>query len=388
VPARRGQVYYVKRNFRGVGKITKSLQTQNRSRATALESALISLHAQGRLELLRAFADGTLTIEGIGEAYESGRVSELSSQLRESDENLAAAIDAALRNKAPDVRHSTLERYSTGLEHFHSFVGGGATARSALTTEVIQDFKAYRLAEGVARETLNNDLGAISILVSFSLARGWLTERPTIRRFRSAVRIRYLEPDQLAIYMAALRRPFRPLFQLLIGSGMRLGEAESLRVSDLRFGSDGTRALVTDAKTPSGDRAVFLPAWVVSSLRDWLDEKSLAGGDRLFAFARRTVQAEHGRARRIVGIHEYTIHDHRHTAAVHMARAGMPLNLIQQQLGYASISQTMRYARFHPDYSDYGEYFERIERELGLSSGHESGYSPDPVENPEGATEA
>ena len=32
------------------------------------------------------------------------------------------------------------------------------------------------------------------------------------------------------------------------------------------------------------------------------------------------------------------------------ARSGMPLNLIQQQLGHANISQTMRYARFNPDY--------------------------------------
>ena len=381
MPAKRGDTYYVKRNFRGVGKVTRSLRTKSRNRAITLESALISLHAQGRLDVVRAFADGTLSIERIGEAYESGKIAEISGQLRDADELLSTAIRAALRDKAPDVRSSTLERYHTGLGHFQTFVGDVATVRSALLTEIIQEFKSHRFGQGVSKETINNDLGAISILASYSLACGWLSERPAIRRFRSSVRIRYLEPDQITMYMAALRGPFRPLFQLLVGSGMRLGEAEALRACDLRFGSDGARALVQDAKTPAGNRAVFLPPWVASALSDWIERRAISGSDRLFAFRRRTVQAEHSRARGIVGLHEYTIHDHRHTAAVHMARVGMPLNLIQQQLGHANISQTMRYACFHPDYSDYGEYFQRIEQRFGLSSGHKPGHSPDPVEN-------
>lgn len=149
----------------------------------------------------------------------------------------------------------------------------------------------------------------------------------------------------------------------------------------LRFGTAGARALVEDAKTPAGNRPVFLPTWVASSLVGLIDAESLSGTNRLFLFARRTIQAEHNRARRIAGIHGYTIHDHRHTAAVHMARSGMPLNLVQQQLGHANISQTMRYAQFHPEYSDYQEYFRRIEQNFGLSSGHTLGYSLESVEN-------
>lgn len=381
---KRGDTYYVKRNFRGLGRVTRSLRTKNKTRAVALESALLSLHAQGRLDLIRAFAEGSISIEEIDEAYQSGRIDELSRSIRESSEGLRTAVNAALRSKAPDVKLSTLERYTTGLEHFVEFAGEETAVRDVLTSETIQDFKAYRLSEGAARETINNDLGAISVLASYCLDQGWLPERPRIKRFRSKVRIRYLESDQLIGYMAALRRPFRPLFQLLVGSGMRLGEAEGLQVADLRFGSDGARALVADAKTPAGSRAVFLPTWVASSLREWIESEGLGGCDKLFRFARRTVQAEHNRARRIAGIHGYTVHDHRHTAAVHMARSGMPLNLVQQQLGHANISQTMQYAQFHPEYSDYGTYFRRIEERFGLSSGHKPGYSPDFVENHQG----
>ena len=94
---------------------------------------------------------------------------------------------------------------------------------------------------------------------------------------------------------------------------------------------------------------------------------ALSGTNHLFTIKRRTIQKEHERACRIAGIPDYTIHDHRHTTAVHLARAGMPLNLLQQQLGHARIDMTMRYARFHPEYSDVGGYFEKAGKHLRLT---------------------
>ncbi len=96
--------------------------------------------------------------------------------------------------------------------------------------------------------------------------------------------------------------------------------------------------------------------------------EGLSGNDHLFRFARTTTQKEHARACGIGGLSGYTIHDHRHTAAVHLARAGMPLHLLQQQLGHANISQTMRYAQFHLSYSDVADYFDRVSESLGLQS--------------------
>jgi integrase len=92
---------------------------------------------------------------------------------------------------------------------------------------------------------------------------------------------------------------------------------------------------------------------------------------------RRTTQKEHSRACKLAGINGYTIHDHRHTAAVHLARAGMPLNLLMRQLGHSTIKMTMRYAAFHPAYSDMAEYFEKVGETPGLGlSGNRSGNTP------------
>lgn len=274
---------------------------------------------------------------------------------------------AALRAKAPDVKATTLERYETGLKHFGQFVGELTPVPDAVTEDSIQEFKSFRVESGAAEQTLNNDLGAVSVLVSYAIKKEWLKERVKITRYKPKVRIRYLTPDQIRLYMAHLRSPFRPLFQLLLGTGMRLGEAEESRICDCLFSDDEARIQVGDSKTSSGVRVVFVPEWVAGTLKGHVAVNGLSGTDPLFSIPRGTIQQEHQRACRLAGIHEYTIHDHRHTAAVHLAKAGTPLPLIQDQLGHSRIEQTMQYARFHPDYGDLKKYFRRVADNFGLN---------------------
>ncbi len=204
-----------------------------------------------------------------------------------------------------------------------------------------------------------------------------------MKKFKTKIRIRYLDPDDVRLYLATVRAAFRPLFQLLISTGMRLGEGLALRVCDLRLGSEEARVLIEDSKTESGVRPEFVPVWAADTLRVHVDSEGLSGTDRLFTFPQRTVQREHSRACKLAGIINYTIHDHKHTAAVALSRAGMPLHLLQQQLGHSAIAMTMRYARFHPDYGDVNQYFERVADLYGVSSADprcKSGCTPEPAQ--------
>lgn len=356
--------YYVKRRLDGFGQVYRSLKTERKGLARRREQALLNAHRQGHHDVVQAFVDDEVGIARIHSAHESGTLDELSQELRRGDAALGEAADAALDDKSPDVKDSTLERYTTGLDHFRDFCGDDESVREVLTTDVIQAFKSHRLEEdGVAKETVNNDLGAISILATYAERKGWIDGRPAIRKYDSSVRISYLESGEITAYMAELRPAFRPLQQLLLGTGMRLGEAEDLRATDLRLSGDA-RAEIRQGKTKESVRSVFVPGWVVETLEGLLEETGRSGADPVFDIPRRTVQKEHNRARKRIGRPGYTLHDHRHTAAVHLARAGMPLHLIQRQLGHANIEQTMRYATHHPEYGDVGEYFDRVEESL------------------------
>ena len=114
--------------------------------------------------------------------------------------------------------------------------------------------QAVRLAEDADKSTINKDVQAISLLATYALEREWITKRPKIKRYKVADRMRYLEADQIPPYMAALRHPFRSQFELLLGTGMRLGETEGTRVCDIKFGRNECRILLRDAKTPTGVR--------------------------------------------------------------------------------------------------------------------------------------
>lgn len=380
MPTQRGNGrYYTKRIIPGFGKVRRSLRTERKNVARRREEALLALAEQGRQKVVRAWLDGNLKLVEIVEAWETGSVHELARTVRNGNALLGEAADAALRDKSPDVADSTLERYTTGLGHFRSFAGEDARLRDALTTDTVQAFKKHRLDEDeVAEETVNNDLTAVEVLCTYAEREGLLEERPEIRKFSTKVRISYLDSGEIASYMAELRPAFRPVMQLLLGTGMRLGEAEGLRVSDLRLGNGEARAMVGEGKTDESVRAVFIPEWVVDTLDAHLRETGRSERERVLQIPRRTTQKEHNRARGKIGRPEYTVHDHRHTAAVHLARAGMPLHLLQRQLGHSNVEQTMRYARFHPEYGDVGKYFERVGRELGMSpnSGHSLGHTP------------
>ncbi len=365
---RRGRTWYLKRELPGIGRIYKSLGTTRVALAREREELLLRLAERGYLELVRAWIGDRLRLPQLIEAHATGRLHELIARLRSPDVPLADAIGQCLRAKASDVRPFTLDRYRASLAHYLRFVGEKATVRSALTTDQVQALKGARRASGAAEETVNKDLIAVSVLASYCRRRGWLAERPVIERFPTRIRIRYLEPDELEVYLAAVRPRLRPLFELLVGTGMRLGEVLALRVCDLRFGAGETRALIEDAKSPAGVRAVFVPPWVTTSLQEHIHAQGLRGADRLFPVDRWQAQDEHYRARRLAGVVGYTLHDHRHTAAVYLARAGMPLPQLAQQLGHATIAMTMRYARFHADYADVGRYFDRVAQALGRQS--------------------
>lgn len=46
----------------------------------------------------------------------------------------------------------------------------------------------------------------------------------------------------------------------------------------------------------------------------------------------------------------------------------MPIPILQRQLGHKNIAMTMKYAVFHPDYSDAQLYFDRVATRFGLTT--------------------
>jgi len=233
--------------------------------------------------------------------------------------------------------------------------------------------------------TVHNDKTALSMLGTYCYVKGWIEEPLDLSWQAHKVRIHWLTREQARGYLAETEPgEERTFFGMLVGTGMRAGELLPRTAGEFLFeetSGHGVHCRVRLGKTEDATRSLFVPGWAARLLRALIEARGLGPGDPLFTTKLRNFEYRHHEICVKLGIrpkkgpagHEvegnpnYTIHDHRHTAAVHLARAGMPLNLLQRQLGHSTIDQTMRYAAFDPDYTDVAPYFGRVAERLGLA---------------------
>lgn len=144
----------------------------------------------------------------------------------------------------------------------------------------------------------------------------------------------------------------RALLAVLYRSGLRIGEALALRPADVDLTQGTIRVL-----HGKGDRArtVGIDATACGVVGRWLDRRSASGipsraplfctlaGEPL---SDRYVRAMVKRMAKRAGIQK-RVHPHalRHTHASELAAEGVPMNLLQAQLGHSSLATTDRYVR-------------------------------------------
>lgn len=190
----------------------------------------------------------------------------------------------------------------------------------------------------------------------------------------------YLSHEEFATLLGAIAEHYRPLVLTLVGTGMRLGEATALIVGDVdverneirirrAFKRTGKTPEIGTTKSRRSDRTVAAPPQVIEALRPLIAGRRPT--DRLLVSKRGTEIRQswfhkrywrpavwrlagdevgtrldkRGRPERYAvtegpGPHP-RIHDLRHTFASWAIRNGVPLPVIQRQLGHESIKTTI-----------------------------------------------
>ena len=143
----------------------------------------------------------------------------------------------------------------------------------------------------------------------------------------------------------------RALLTLLYRSGLRISEALALRPADVNL-TDGTLRVLHGKGNKS--RTVGLDPGAGDAVSRWLDKRreygfrngplfcTLAGGPVSPGYCRDMLKRQAAKA----GL-EKRVHPHglRHTHAAELVREGVPMNVIRDQLGHASLAVTDRYLR-------------------------------------------
>jgi site-specific recombinase XerD len=143
----------------------------------------------------------------------------------------------------------------------------------------------------------------------------------------------------------------RALIAVMYRAGLRVSEALALRPADVNL-ADGTLRVLHGKGGRS--RTVGLDAGAMDAVTRWMDRRreygfrggplfcTLAGTPVSDRYVRDMLKRQAAKA----GL-EKRVHPHglRHTHAAELVREGVPVNVIRDQLGHASLAVTDRYLR-------------------------------------------
>ncbi|MCP3099011.1 site-specific integrase [Myxococcus sp. K15C18031901] len=217
--------------------------------------------------------------------------------------------------------------------------------------------------KNLSLKTINNVLTVLHKLLAIAEEQRVIQQAPRVKLFGKLPKPPYdfLTFEEAERLVAVAEPEWRPILLVALKTGLRQGELIGLQWSDLdlpRRTLHVRRSIWRGLEgLPKGgrERAVELPASVVDALKA---HRHLRGR---FVFCqedgqlltRGKMESPLRRVLHAAGITreqgKIGWHDLRHTYGSHLAMRGVPLKVIQELMGHATIEMTMRYAHLSPD---------------------------------------
>jgi integrase len=255
---------------------------------------------------------------------------------------------------------------------------------TSITEEEIEGYRAMRrdvptkaknaeAARPRATSTVNHELAILKQLFRKAIAWGYLERgkdpAENVKKLPEPKgRIRFLSVDEARRLLEAASPHLRPILITALETGMRRGEILRLTWNDVD--SRNRTLYVAEAKN-GAPRHVPMSARLKATL-DALPRrlhssyvftgsirKTPAAGKRKRPLNQpvgkvgkpfQDVDTSFENACRAAGIEGFRFHDLRHTAASHMAMAGVPLKTIGEILGHKTAAMTERYSHLTPEH--------------------------------------
>ena len=278
---------------------------------------------------------------------------------------LAAARTGAVRNRSGDqYKPSAAVAYGRALRlRINPEIG--SKRLSDVTTADLQDLVDRLVAEGLNASTVSCALLPLRAIYRRAVGRGEIAINPTSGVAMPAVRggrDKIVDPAQAAKLIAALPERDQALWATALYAGLRRGELQALRWSDVDLAAglihversyDENARVYVSPKSAKGRRKVPIAA----VLRDRLVDHRMAseadglvfGRSPVTPFAPGAVTHRAAKAWADAGLDRIVLHEARHTFASLMIAAGVNAKALSTYMGHASINITMdRYGHLMP----------------------------------------
>jgi len=244
-----------------------------------------------------------------------------------------------LRNFSP----RTLRSYLQALRQYFSYK---QTDYGTLDIPHIRQYILSMLKRGIAGSTTNLHLNALKFFYREVLHQNTRFDIPFSKKSKHLPVV--LSRTEIEQILACIpNRKHWLCVALSYGAGLRISEAQTLRVRDLELDQ---RVVTVRQGKGKKDRVTVLPSSLVTPLRTFCSEKDPADlvfeSERGGTLSQRSLQMMFARACTRAGIQkEATFHSLRHSFATHLLENGTDIRYVQELLGHSSIRTTQQYTK-------------------------------------------
>lgn len=260
-----------------------------------------------------------------------------------------SAIWEAYRTKL-GTRPTAQTMYYTGksiLQHFGNY------RPEQVTSDLCNRYTKMRFAEGRAQGTIHTELGHLRSALKYAQGARLIDHAPDIERpEKPSSPERYLSTEEVnRLINSAVAPLIRLAILLLLGTAGRVGAILELtwQRTDLENGKINLRS--EGSATRKGRTIVPMNRGLKAALSQ---AKEARLSDFVIEYAGgpvRSIRKGFYNALQRAGIKGATIHTIRHTVAVHMVTAGIPMEKVAQFLGHSNSAITYSiYARYSPEH--------------------------------------
>jgi site-specific recombinase XerD len=286
----------------------------------------------------------------------------------ENVEELFTRFEEHLARSA--LASTTIVNYLADLRIFarwHANVNGAADSLVELTPDDIREYRRHmQTNEGWTPATINRRLQAVRKFYGFAMETGRTETNPAsevqLIPIPEADPPRALSPEEVTSLLQAIQggRPSLvkrdyAIIQILLQTGIKLGELTRLRLSDVQLRGDGESLLLVGGENPRGGdgnrrRQIPLNSLACAALRDYLRVRPpSASSENLFlsqegsCISKRTVQRLIRVYTQAAGLEDVSAHVLRHTFAVSKLEDTDDLSLVARLLGHRCLETTAKY---------------------------------------------
>jgi integrase/recombinase XerD len=212
----------------------------------------------------------------------------------------------------------------------------------------IAEFVGHLKKTGRKPPTIRRYLATLSSLFAFAERSGWLAQNPVTHFDKRSLpealpRTRFLTQAEYRRLLASAEPHLRPLIEMAVETGMRMGELFGLRWEQVHLERREVRLVVTKSNRPRviplSDRAVAI---LVASPR--IAESPYVFTNPHTGKRYRKLWQSFRNACSRAGITDFRWHDLRHTFASWHVQSGTDLYRVSRMLGHSTLQMSARYA--------------------------------------------